>query len=416
MAGSSPLRVVLLMCLAEALSMTGFAAYPAFLARLRDLWGISNSEAGFIGGAFFTGYMAAVPLLAGFTDRIDARRVHAASCALAGLSLLGFAAAANGVASAAVFQALAGAGLAGTYMPGLKALTDRVTGTRQSRFIAFYTSTFGIGTSLSLLLAGWLGRLLSWPWAFALLSAGPFTAALLVTVGLKPQAPERVEKTRGALLDFRDVLRRRTVLGYILGYAVHCWELLGLRSWMVAFILFAYGLNPGAEPPLSATGAAALINMLGIPVSILGNETASRFGRSRYVPIVMMASGCLAWAAGFASALVWWAMLAVLGAYFVTVMADSAALTAGLVAATPPQHRGAAMAVYSFLGFGAGFVAPLVFGTLIDVAGGALNPTAWGLAFGSLGAGCLAASVAHRFMKTGPENAGEPPAKPGVGR
>ena len=78
---------------------------------------------------------------------------------------------------AALLQALAGAGLAGTYMPGLKALTDRVAGPRQSRYIAFYTSTFGIGTSLSLLLAGWLGGVLSWRWAFGLLAAGPAAAA-----------------------------------------------------------------------------------------------------------------------------------------------------------------------------------------------------------------------------------------------
>ena len=51
-------------------------------------------------------------------------------------------------------QALLGAGLAGTYMPGLKELSDRTAGPRQSRAIAFYTSTFGIGSSLSLWMAG----------------------------------------------------------------------------------------------------------------------------------------------------------------------------------------------------------------------------------------------------------------------
>jgi len=132
------LAVVALMCLAETLSMTGFAAYPAFLALLRDTWSISNSEAGFIGGAYFAGYMTAVPVLSSLTDRYDARRIHVGSCLLAAVSTLGFAFFAEGVVSAAGLQALAGAGLGGTYMPGLKALTDRVTGPRQSRYIAFY--------------------------------------------------------------------------------------------------------------------------------------------------------------------------------------------------------------------------------------------------------------------------------------
>lgn len=391
------LGVVALMCLAEALSMTGFAAYPAFLALLRDTWGISNSEAGFIGGAYFAGYMTAVPVLSSLTDRYDARRIHVGSCLLAAVSNIAFAFFADGVVSAAAFQALAGAGLGGTYMPGLKALTDRVTGPRQGRFIAFYTSTFGIGTSLSLLLAGWLGRWISWNWAFGLLAAGPAAAALIVFQGLAPLEPARLSGGQGALLDNFRVLRDRSVLAYVLRYAAHCWELFGLRSWMVAFILFGYGLAQSGRPALGATEAAATINLLGIPVSILGNEAAVRFGRGRYIPVVMAASGSLAWFAGFSAGWPWWVMLVLLAVYFIAIMSDSAALTAGLVASTPPHQRGAAMAVYSFGGFGAGFLAPLVFGLVLDVAGGKSAPTAWGFAFGSLGIGCLLASTVARL-------------------
>jgi MFS family permease len=392
------------MCLAETLSMTGFAAYPAFLALLRDTWNLSNSEAGFIGGAYFAGYMSAVPFLSTLTDRIDARRIYIGSCLLAALSNLGFALLAQGVLTAALLQAMAGAGLAGTYMPGLKALTDRVAGPRQSRYISFYTATFGVGTSLSLLLAGWLGRMVSWQAAFGVLAAGPFLAASLVFIDLHPLKPSPFGGTRPGLLRSFAVLRDRAVLGYVLRYAVHCFELFGLRSWMVAFILFAYGLTPSGHPLLGATEAAALINFLGIPVSILGNETAMRLGRTRYIPWVMMASGSLAWVAGLSSTWPWWVMLFLLAIYFIAIMSDSAALTAGLVETTPPQARGAAMAVYSFAGFGAGFVAPLVFGAVLDLAGGKADAFAWGLAFGSLGIGCLMASfgapLLHRLQRT----------------
>jgi MFS family permease len=393
-ATTGPLRLVGLMCLAETLSMTGFAAYPAFLALLRDAWAISNSEAGFIGGAYFAGYMAAVPLLTSLTDRFDARRIHILSCLLAAASSIGFALVADGVATAAIFQAMAGAGLGGTYMPGLKALTDRVGGPRQSRYIAFYTATFGIGTSLSLVLAGWLGGVLAWRAVFALLALGPLAAALIVLGGLRPKPPLSPETEKRALLRFDGVLREREVRRFILGYAAHCWELFGLRSWMVAFILFAYGVHSPGTAWVSATAAAAVINLFGIPVSILGNEAAGRIGRQRYIAWVMGASGVLAWLAGFSAGWAWWVVLALVGCYFVAVMSDSAALTAGLVAATPLERRGTAMAVYSFSGFGAGFVAPLVFGIVLDAAGGSEAPVAWGLAFGSLGVGCLAVSLA----------------------
>jgi MFS family permease len=166
---------------------------------------------------------------------------------------------------------------------------------------------------------------------------------------------------------------------------------------MVAFIVFAYGMAQASEPWLSATEAAAIINLIGLPASILGNEAAGRIGRLRFIGAVMMASGALAWLAGFTAGWPWWVTTLLLAVYFVCIMGDSAALTAGLVAVAPPNQRGAAMAVHSFMGFGAGFIAPLVFGAVLDVAGGKADVTAWGFAFGSLGAGCLIASFAARL-------------------
>ena len=395
-AKDSGLRTVALLCAAEVLSMTGFSTYPALLAPLREAWGMSGAEAGFIGGVFFAGYMAAVPLLSALTDRIDARRVYFFSTLLAVAGTLGFGLFAQGVASGALFQAIAGAGLAGTYMPGLKALTDRVGGPLQGRFIAFYTSTFGIGASVSLLLAGAIDPALDWRWAFVLSGAGPLAAGLLVLRALAPMVPEPHPRIHApaALLDPRPVLRDRAVLGYVLGYAAHCWELFGLRAWMVAFIAFAYALAPHADIPWGPAAAAAAINLLGIPASILGNEIAARVGRRRYIVAVMACSAILAWAAGFSTPIAWWLTLVLLSLHFVAVMGDSAALTAGLVAAAPPGKRGAAMAVYSFLGFGAGFLGPLVFGMVLDGMGGKDDAAAWGYAFGSLGLACACGPLA----------------------
>jgi len=388
-------RVVALLCLAEALGMTGFAAYPALLPMLSREWGMNGGEAGFVSGAFFFGYMLTVPLLSGITDRVDARRVFAASCGLATAGTAGFALLADGMASGALCQALAGAGLAGTYMPGLKALTDRVAGQHQARFIAFYTSTFGIGTSLSLLGTGWISATIPWRWTFAVLAFGPLLAALVVLLGLKPQAPHAAHYAPW-LPRIAPVLRQSEIRGYMLGYAVHCWELFGLRSWMVAFIVFAYGASRVSSPAISATEAAALINLVGLPASILGNEAAGKIGRLRWIVCIMAASGVLCWIAGNSSTWPWWLMLAVLAVYFMTVMADSAALTAGLIQATPIAQRGAAMGVYSLLGFGAGCLAPLIFGITLDAARSYGDSLAWTLAFGTLGIGGLVWSISVR--------------------
>ena len=387
-------RIVSLICLCEVLSMTGFAAYTAFLPTLRMAWEMTGAEAGFVSGAFFFGYMLAVPFLSGMTDRIDARRVFIAACVLAAGGTAGFALLASGVASAACWQAITGAGLAGTYMPGLKALTDRVDGPRQSRYIAFYTAAFGIGTSVSLLAAGWLAKVLPWQATFLVLAVGPLCAALATWAGLRPQPKTGVAKAPW-LPRFGPVLAHAESRRFILGYVCHCWELFAFRSWLVAFAAFAFGLGLGAAVPISATEAAALVNLFGIPASILGNEAAGKFGRVRWIGAAMLASGGLCWVAGLSATWPWWAMLAILIVYFISVMADSAALTAGLVQATPQEQRGAAMAIYSLLGFGAAFVSPLAFGKMLDVAGGSESTMAWLLAFGSMGLGGMIWAAAN---------------------
>jgi MFS family permease len=72
-------------------------------------------------------------------------------------------------------------------------------------------------------------------------------------------------------------------------------------------------------------------------------------------------------------------------------MGDSSALTAGMVMHAPAGARGATMATHSMLGFGAGFLSPLVFGAVLDVGGGNASPAAWGAAFLALGAGGVVA-------------------------
>lgn len=375
------------MCTAEVLGMTSLAAYPSFLTELSALWSLSGAEAGFIGGAYFFGYMIAVPFLSGATDRIDARVVFVVSSLLIAIGMAGFAFLSTGLWTAALFQAISGAGLAGCYMPGLRVLADRIPHEAGTRHIAFYTSSFGIGTSAALLLAGALGRAFDWHHAIALMAIGPVLAAIIVWLKVDTVHPPAAAEARW-LPRFGPVLAHPRVLRLVSGYAVHCWELFGLRSWLVAFIAFGWAMS-AATPWLSPTEAAALVMLLGQPASILGNEMAGRFGRQRWIRWMMIASGVLCWLAGSTIGAPWWALLALLALYNVSVMADSASLTAGLVHAAPAAQRGAAMALYSLGGFGAGFVAPLVFGAALDLSGGTTSPLAWSIAFGTLGAGCL---------------------------
>jgi MFS family permease len=399
--GGSAARNIAWMCAAHVISMPGFATYSTLLPRLQQEWGLNNSQAGFVSGAFFAGYMAAVPVLTGLTDRVDGRRVYLFSCITVTLALGAFALLAEGLVTGALLQAAAGAGIAGTYMPGLRILTDHTSGPAQSRAVSFYTATFGLATSVSILQAGWIADAWGWHVAFAVAAVGPVIAAAMVMFGMPAS---QVHAQTASLLDFRPVLRVRQVWPYILGYAVHCWELFGSRAWLVAFCFFAQAAyGRGGAWAWSPVAIAAVANLFGPPASILGNELALRFGRSRLIATAMTVSGVVTGALGFASGLPWFVVAGLAMLHMTLVMGDSSALTAGMVMHAPPQARGATMATHSMLGFGAGFLSPLVFGAVLDIGGGNASPAAWGAAFMALGAVAVVAPWLLGFARRSTE-------------
>ncbi len=382
--------------------MLGFSTYAALLPELRDAWALSNSQAGIIGGMFFAGYAGTVSLWTALTDRADARKVYLAGSLLAALGSAGFGLAASGFLSALIFQVVIGVGIAATYMPGLRLLSDRISGPYQSRYISFYTSFFGIGTALSLAAAGLLAALYGWRAAFLLSAIGPLLAGGWVFVVISKSRPAaRTPFSLASLFPlaaWRRVLADRASAGYTLGYMVHCLELFGSRAWMVAFLAFSSQF--GNAFPWNLAAIAAVVNLLAVPASIVGNEVALRIGRQRWILIAMVGSGAGGMLVGLGAPLQWALVLAVLIVYSMLVMAESGTLTAGLVAAAPAELRGAALGLYSLLGFGGGMLGPIIFGAALDAAGGARSPLAWVLAYAAIGAGCLAAPLVVRMNHT----------------
>jgi len=79
------------------------------------------------------------------------------------------------------------------------------------------------------------------------------------------------------------------------------------------------------------------------------------------------------------------------GAY----MGDSPIYSTAITEVVAPAYRGAALALRSLLGYGAGAIAPLLFGAILDWYG-IDHAGAWGWAFVSLGiagAGAVASAV-----------------------
>ncbi len=381
----SATRLILIMCVAEVLGMVGVFAFPALLPRFLQDWGLTNTEAGWINGIYYAGYTVTVPVLASLTDRVDARRVYLASAAVAALAALGFALFADGFWTACLFRALGGLGLAGTYIPGLKVLVDRLRGTAQARAVGIYTATFGIGTSLSFFGAGELGARFGWRWAFAFAAASALVALVLAGSAVRPKSPEPSEASNTRLLDFRPVLRNRRAMSYVLAYAAHMWELFAMRSWMVAFLAFSLSLQPAGESHWSPATVAALAALVAVGANVGGAELAIRFGRKRILTLIMWCSALFAFGFGFTAALPYSIVAALCVFYTMFVTADSGAIHTGAVLSAEPERRGATMAIQSLLGFAIASVAPLIIGMALDATGGGLSVMSWGAAFITMG-------------------------------
>lgn len=385
--------------------MLGFASFAALLPELRDLWRLSNAEAGLVASAFFAGYVATVSYWTALTDRADGRRVYLAGCLLAAAGGAGFGLAADGLASGMFFHVLLGVGIAGTYMPGLRLLSDRTSGPSQSRYIAFYTSFFGIGIAISLALAGLLAPAYGWRSAFLVSAAGPLCAGLAVFLLIEKTKIEVKAKsafsfaTLFPVSSWRRVLAGRAAAGYTLGYTAHCIELFGSRAWMVAFLAYSAGLQAAGQAfPWNFAAIAAVVNLLSVPASIFGNEIALRIGRRQWIQIAMLGSGACGIVLAFTGGLHWSIVILLLIVYSMLVMAESATLTAGLVAAAPAELRGAALGLYSLAGFTGGMLGPSLFGVALDLAGGKAVGAAWVWAYAAIGAGCLAAPLVVRLF------------------
>jgi predicted MFS family arabinose efflux permease len=382
--------LVAAMCLGQVGNLLPHVAVPAVMPQhLMPLWSLSGSEAGMMASAFAFGYMLAVPLLTTLTDRIDARGILLVGSTVTALATLAFGWFADGLASATAIWGLTGIGFAGAYMPGLKALTDRLPPGDASRSVTLYTSSFSLGVGLSFLVCQLVADRFGWRAAFFVTGLGPLI--MVVTCLLMPAVKPKPSQRK--LLDFGPVLKNRPAMGYVLGYGAHCFELYGIRTWVVAFWAFVAARSPDALP-FGPVAVSVVFAILAMPASILGNEAALRFGRHRALNVLMVASAVVAVAIGLSVQASPILLLCLLLLYGLTVPSDSGALTSGMAMSAEPSHRGATMATHSTVGFGLSAVGAWSAGVMLDVAGGPASASGWFAVFMLLAAAILLGPVA----------------------
>jgi MFS family permease len=389
-------------CVALVLNLTGFMTLAAVLPQLITIWSLTGTEAGWLGGIYFAGYVCAVPVLTTLTDRIDARRICLVSALCAGAASIAFALLADGFWSALALRFLAGAGLGGTYMPGLKALTDRLPKQAEVRAVTYYTAVFALGTALSFLSGGEIAAAFGWRWAFTAAGAG-CVIGFGIIAGVSGSMPIAVSAARAGLVSaFTVVLRNRQAMGYIVAFFGYAWEVFAFRVWVVAFIFIAQARATGEAFVLTPTTLATLFALAGVAANMGFGEMALARGRRKILIPIAGASIIAACTVGLLNDIAYVPLIAICCVFAMLTSGRNAPTTAGSVDAAIEGQRGATMAVHATIGYAGGIIGPLVAGVALDLGGGINSVTGWAGAFAAMAVGGLISLMALVFIVRAP--------------
>ena len=394
-------KLTFLVCLVSVLAMLSFALWPVFLTELGVIWQLNNTELGLIGGAYFFGYVIATPFLVSSTDIWDAKKVFVTGSLISFIGCCAFSILASGFWSALIIWGIVGAGLAGTYMPGLQILNARLESEMRVKVVPWYTSCFGIGTGLSYYFMSYNLTNFDAQTAAALAALGPLSAALLTLFFIPSKNVDTDHCPKRKLINFRPALSQHKTVAYIFCYGAHNFELFAFRSWIFALLIFLQSQNSGLFSVNSAGALVTIMTLIGVIVSILGAKLCLHFDRNQVIGVIGLGATFLAiFSALILKGPLWPAILLLL-LYYVAIMMDSGALTAGVVKESDDQNRGSILAAYSMFGFVGSIIGPPMVGFVLDWSGGLESYTAWKWGLVAMAAGSFAVFIVqNKLSKT----------------
>jgi MFS family permease len=393
---------LLAICSARVFLFATFMTVAAVIPLITVEWGLSATAAGAIVSSFTFCYAASVFGFAWAADHFGAKRMVAVSAVAAAAASAAFGFLARDWWSAVLAYGLVGLAQGGVYTPLVMLLSDEVAPANRGRAMGWLIASTSAGYCASLGAAALGIALGGWQAAFVLSGLLPAVGALVLLAAIAPFA-NRIHP-RPAQVRLRDeIVHNRDSRLLIVGYTGHSWELLGMWAWVPAFLAAGFSLKGAAVSGATMSGAwlSALLHAAGAVSAFTMGRLSDRTGR-RPVLVTLAAAGMIAsfvmgWLVHAPSLI----LVPLVLAYAFVTLGDSPVLTTAISVAVRPGYLGAVLAWRGFAGFGAGAVAPLAVGLVLDAAAGAGATAAvsWGLAFVALGFGgaiALACALALR--------------------
>ncbi len=397
---NAPGRWLPLIFTARVLMYANYMVYAACLPVLIHEWGMSATQAGTVASGFMAAYAVSLFFASWLSDHIGARRVFLYSAALSAVFALGFAFFARSYLTGLVFYALAASAQGGLYTPAIMLFSARYDRQRRGGAVGYLIASTSVGYAFSLAVSGLCLELAGYRTAFVVTGLLPTLGMLMAWLALRG-TPNVVHPRPRETHIIRLLKSNRRARSLMAGYTAHCWELLGMWSWTPAFFAASFALSGWSIGETAQLGAylTAAIHLTGSLASATMGRLSDSWGRRRVLIVVAAAGACCSFAIGWLiTAPVY--ILATMGLlYYFTAIGDSPVLSTALSESVEPGYLGSVLAIRAVLGFGAGAVAPVVFGAVLDWTNPAeVVARQWGWAFMILGlGGVLATWYAYRL-------------------
>lgn len=397
-------------CLARLGASTPYLAYAGVLPLLQVEWRMSATAAGSIASAFQLGYAVSLVVLSALADRVGARGVFLWSAGATAVATALIPLLAAGYPTGLVLFTLLALVNGGTYTPGLMLLAERFPPERRGHAIGWFLAFASLGYAVSLTVTGLLVRVVGWRGAFWVLTLGPAVGTLVAIPTLRRAGPgSAVASGVGPLSLAEGFFRNRAALLMMTGYTFHSWEVLGMWAWTPAFLTAA--LARGGRELASATGLganlAAVFHVMGLVATGSGGWLSDRWGRTTVILVMLTISGVCSFTFGWLVAAPVLLVMAVGVIYAFSAIGDSPVFSTGFTEVVDARILGSAFAVRSLAGFGAGALASLTFGSVLDLtnpAGSRPGYPVWGWAFSVLGVGAVLGLAATAWLRALPES------------
>ena len=376
-------------CAARVFLFATFMTVAAVIPVLMRDWSLTATAAGAIVSSFTLCYAASVFGYAWAADHLGARRMVILSALAAAATSAAFGFLAHDWGSAVLLYGLVGLAQGGVYTPLIMVISDEVEPAKRGNAMGWLIASTSAGYATSLAAAGLGVALGGWRTAFVLSGLLPALGAAMLIAALRPFA-NRIHPRPAASGGLGDeMLRNRESRLLVAGYTGHSWEVVGMWAWIPAFLAAAFALKGAGITGATTAGAylAGLLHLFGATAALSMGRLSDRTGR-RPVLVVLAAAGAvvsfgIGWLV-YAPSII---LIPLALAYAFVTLGDSPVLTTAVSEVVRPGYLGGVLAWRGLAGFGAGAVAPLAFGLVLDATINFEKSISWGLGFATLGLG-----------------------------